>query len=219
MTHAPLAFLHTSPVHITTFDRLVHARAPGLPVAHHVDPALLSDAQTLGADSPHIVERVETAMRQAAAAGAQVVVCTCSTLGGAAERTPLGAGRHAARIDRAMADSAALQGPRVLVVAALESTLHPTAALIEDSAARLQRRVTLDFLALPQAWALFQRGEHAAYLESIVAALRADARPVDVVVLAQASMAAAAEALMPYRVPILSSPSLGVERVLALLRC
>lgn len=218
MSEAPLCFLHTAAVHVAGFERLVQSRAPGLRVRHLVDETLLAEAQARGADDAGVIERVQRAMREAASGGARVVVCTCSTIGGAAERTRTDGSFHALRIDRAMADRAVALGPRVLVVAALASTLAPTCALIGESAAALKRPVALQTLLVEGAWAHFQRGAPPAYIQAIVDAVGPAAGDADVVVLAQASMAPAAEALARPGREVLASPALGVAQALARLR-
>ena len=210
-----VAFLHTSPVHVETFDRLVKAAEPTLRVDHVVDEALLSDAQRVGVADPSLVRRVQRAMVDAAAGGATAVVCTCSTIGSIAERTPPQPGIGFARIDRAMADRAVQLGPRILVVVALRSTLEPTAQLIAESAAALQAPVQVDPLWVEAAWPSFERGDRSAYIGAVVAAVRAAPRDFDVVVLAQASMADAADALQDLGVEVLTSPRLGVQALLA----
>ncbi len=210
-----VAFLHTSPVHVETFDRLVKAAEPALRVDHIVAEALLSDAQRVGVTDPSLIRSVHAAMNDAAASGATIVVCTCSTIGGIAERTPSRPGLRFARIDRAMADRAVQLGPRVLVVAALRSTLEPTAQLICESAAALRAEVQLQTLWVEGAWPHFERGDRAAYTGAVVSALRAAPRRYDVVLLAQASMADAADALQDLGVEVLSSPRLGVQALLA----
>ena len=213
-----IAFLHTSPVHVETFERLVKSADPTVEVEHFVDEALLADAQRLGPTDPAIVRRVQAAMVNAASHGAAIVVCTCSTIGGCAERTPAGPGFEVARIDRAMADRAVALGPRVLVVAALESTLGPTAELIRESAAALQTGVELKQLFIPHAWPHFLRGDRAAYVEAVAAAVRAASAGAYVVVLAQASMAPAVDLLKDLGVEVLASPALGVQSALARLQ-
>jgi len=213
--HRHVAFLHTSPVHVETFDRLVKAVDPALQVDHIVDEALLHDAQRVGVDDPPLIQRVHDAMNHAAANGATAVVCTCSTIGSIAERTPPRPGLGFARIDRAMADRAVRLGPRILVVTALRSTLQPTTQLISESAAALQAAVELQTLWVEGAWPHFERGDRGAYLGTVVAAVRAAPRRFDVVVLAQASMADAADALQDLGVEVLSSPRLGVQALLA----
>lgn len=212
-----LAFLHTSPVHIDTFERLVKAADPGVRVEHVVAEQLLAEAQRVGAEDPGLVQRIQGAMAGAAVNGATMVVCTCSTIGGAAERTQ-GGGFRVARIDRAMADRAVELGPRVLVVAALESTLSPTGDLIRDSAARLGRRVEIENLLVAGAWTHFQHGNTGAYVEAVAAVVRAYPAGPNVVVLAQASMAPAAALLAGLGIEVLASPALGVQRALKALR-
>lgn len=212
-----IAFLHTSPAHIETFGRLVNEADPRVEVQHLVAEDLLLEAQRVGADDPLLTRRVHDAMLDAASDGAAVVVCTCSTIGGAAENTPTQGRFVAARIDRAMGDRAVTLGRRVLLVAALESTLSPTGKLIQESAAALRTEVELEHFLIPDAWSLFQQGDREAYIQAVAAAVRPRASSADVVVLAQASMAPAVALLSDLRVEVLASPSLGVRRALAVL--
>lgn len=209
-----IVFLHTSPIHVDTFTRLTAATAPTLQVQHRVDASLLTEAQRVGADDVGVIARVQAAVVAAAATGAALVVCTCSTIGGAAETTPTGGRFIAARIDRAMADAAARLGPRILVMAALASTLGPTAALIRQSATILGVAVALDLQVAEGAWQHFVSGNQQAYLEAIVQAVRVSVGAATVVVLAQASMAPAAGALRDLGVEVLSSPPLGMQNIL-----
>lgn len=215
MRRDDLAFLHTAAVHVPTFAALLQAQAPGAQAHHAVDESLLADARRLGSTDPGVRQRVQAAMHAAAAGGARQVVCTCSTVGALAEAMDTGGAFEAARIDRAMADRAVRQGPRVLMVAALESTLAPTQALLEDSAARLQRPVRVAPLWVDGAWARFEQGDRAGYLACVAEAVRRHAGDADVVVLAQASMADAAALLQDLALDVLSSPALGVAAAVA----
>lgn len=212
-----IAFLHTSPVHVPTFSRLMQELAPGLQVAHSVREDLLADAQQEGVDSPGLIGRVHAALADAASTGAPLVVCTCSTLGGIAESSDGEAGYRVTRIDRAMADLAARSGPRVLLVASVHSTLAPTAALLQSSARRLGVSLEIQSLVVADAWAHFQAGDHARYIDAVVAAVT-EAAPAGTVVLAQASLAPAAEQLAARGIPTLTSPRLGAEHAVALHR-
>ncbi|HEX3141412.1 MAG TPA: Asp/Glu/hydantoin racemase, partial [Rhizobacter sp.] len=145
-----IAFLHTSPVHVPTFDALLRELAPGLRVAHLVREDLLADAQQHGVDDPGLMARVRQALAQA---DARVVVCTCSTLGGIAEETDTGAAFQVTRIDRAMADHAVRRGGTVLLVAALASTLAPTSEVLQSSALRQGVAIAVEPLLVAGAWA------------------------------------------------------------------
>lgn len=211
-----LAFLHTSPVHVPTFTALLASIDSGARATHFVDEALLRDAREQGHDSPGIVRRVQEAVRAAADTGACVVVCTCSTIGAAAEATPTNGKFTAKRIDRAMANAAARSGQNVLVVAALQSTLGPTSDLIRDSAQRLGLEVKISEHHVSEAWQHFEQGNLAAYYAVIEAEVRKLLPGPSVVVLAQASMAPAATVLHDVAVPVLSSPALGVQDALGI---
>ncbi len=209
-----VTFLHTSAAHIETFERLVKAAEPNVRTNHVVAEDLLADAQVVGADDANLVARIQRAMVDAAAGGAPLVVCTCSTIGGAAERTPTQGRFEALRIDRAMAERAVRSGPEILVVAALESTLQPTIELIRESAVALGQDVSIRHLMVRDAWQHFMRGDREAYVLAVAVAIRREPLGADVVVLAQASMASAAEHLRDLGVEVLSSPALGVQDVL-----
>lgn len=208
---ADIVFLHTSPVHIETFEQLVRQEAPATTTRHVVVEQLLADAQTSSTDDPALVARIHRAMLDAVGEGAAVVVCTCSTIGGAAERVPTGARFQAMRVDRPMADRAVQSGLRILLVAALESTLAPTSRLLHESAVALGRDIDVHPLLVDEAWSHFERGDREAYVRAVADAVRAAAGAADVVVLAQASMASASELLTDLGVPVLSSPRLGVS--------
>ena len=210
-----IAFLHTSPVHVPGFDKLMHESGPSLRLVHTVREDLLADAQQEGVDSPGLIARVQAALDEAASSGAAVVVCTCSTLGGIAEAHDGRAGYRVMRIDRAMADLAARSGPAVLLVASVHSTVAPTHALLQSSAHKLGVSLDIQSLVVADAWPHFQAGDAARYIDAVVAAV-SEAAPSSTVVLAQASLAPAAERLAARGITALTSPRLGAEHAVAL---
>lgn len=208
-----LAFLHTSPAHIATFDALLAELAPEVPARHLVEEALLDEARAAGGVGPELAARVAARARDALAGGALALLCTCSTIGASAEA----AGPAVLRVDRPMAARAVALGRRITVAAALASTLGPTGALIREEAARAGAEVQVQTLLCAAAWPAFERGDLPAYHRALAERLRA-APPSDVIVLAQASMAGAAALCADLPTPILSSPRLGLLAALELYR-
>jgi hypothetical protein len=205
-----LTLLHTAEVHVATFGALLKRLAPELEARHLVRPDLLDLARSDGiaaAEAP-----LADALRGAAAS--DLILCTCSTLGGLAEALGPELGLATLRVDRPMAERAVALGPRVTVVAALESTLAPTAALIEGVAVGAGREIALTVSLCEGAWRRFEAGDAAGYAAEVARCLEALAPGADVLVLAQASMAAAAT-VARVSVPVLSSPELGVAGTLA----
>jgi hypothetical protein len=201
-----LALLHTSPVHVPVFDALRDEDHPGLELRHFVDEELLNRARIEG---PAAVEAdVRAALKRAVASGARAVLCTCSTIGGLAETAAAEAGVPVLRVDRPMASAAVATGPRVVVIAALDSTLGPTAALIEEEARSAGRPVAVRTRLVPGAWQCFETGDTEGYLR-LVGAAADEVTDADAIVLAQASMAPA-QHLTTTAIPVLSSPRLGL---------
>lgn len=210
-----LGFLHTAAAHVATFDDLVRAELDAPPRVHRVAADLLAAARDAGAVPPALAAEITAALRRLRRDGARLAVCTCSTLGGAAEAAD--AGLPVLRIDRPMAERAVALGARIGIVAALASTLAPTAALLHDAARGAGRRITCVDALCDDAWPLFEGGDLDAYHAAVAAAAEALAPRCDVVVLAQGSMAAAAGRVRA-ATPVLSSPRLGVAAALAAYR-
>lgn len=208
-----IAFLHTAPANVKTFERLLQKHAPDLQAVHILDESLLNDARAQGPNAA-LAERVYQRMDEAAGGVASMVVCTCSSIGGMAEDNPSAAYRSM-RIDRAMADQAVAAGDRILVVAALASTVAPTLALIQSSAQRAGRSPHIDVLVVDGSWDHFVAGDQEAYETAIAHAIQQKSDGADVIVLAQATMAGAAERCEGVTVPILSSPEIGILQALA----
>jgi len=199
---------------VATFDALLREMAPDLVARHSVHEELLAEARRTGFTSALALRVRDVVLATASEPGA-LVVCTCSTIGGCAERANEDRPGVAMRIDRPMAERAVILGPRILIAAALESTLEPTRSLVEDAAHAAGRHVRTSSLLCEGAWAHFERGDSEGYLHAIAEALCRDARDADVVILAQASMAGAASLCAELRAPILSSPRLGLAGALA----
>jgi hypothetical protein len=99
----------------------------------------------------------------------------------------------------------------------LESTLQPTSDLINQVASEAEAEVEIVIIHCPAAWEHKQAGDDDAYVAEAARCIDAKADGLDVIVLAQGSMAPA-RALCSTNVPILSSPESGVQRIIELMR-
>lgn len=205
-----LGFLHTSPVHVPTFEALVQELDAGATSVHEVHPEFLDEARRTG-PSAELESATLSSLTALVAAGADVVVCTCSTLGEIAEGLQAQLSVPVLRVDRPMARAAVGAGGRIGVVAALASTVGPTSALLDEEARRAGVTPTIVSVCVPEAWSCFEAGDLDGYLRQITAAARATADEVDVIVLAQASMLGAVPQLADLAVPVLASPPLAVR--------
>ncbi|MFK8909555.1 aspartate/glutamate racemase family protein [Streptomyces sp. YS-3] len=201
-----LTLLHTSPVHVPVFDALRDEDHPGLALRHLVDEELLDRARRVGAAGA--ADATRAVLAEAVAGGATAVLCTCSTIAGLAEAAGAELGLPVLRVDRPMAAAAVAHGPRITVLAALETTLGPTTELLHEEAARAGRAVTPRTVLVDGAWRRFEEGDPEGYARAVAEAI-GRVEDADVIVLAQASMAPGAS-LAPSRTPVLSSPRPGL---------
>jgi hypothetical protein len=209
-----IGFLHTAPEHTATFDALVVEHGGlGAARSHRVVPELLQRAMALGTDDTEVRERLIETLA-GFPDGVDHIVVTCSTLGGIAEELAPVDGPMVTRVDRPMAEAAVAAGSRIGLGYSLQSTVVPTSALLWEVAQEGRRPIDLDLIDCEAAWHHFVSGELPKYLDDVAAAIRRRAHDVDVVVLAQASMAPAADRLGDLEIPVLSSPELAVIRAL-----
>ncbi|MDQ2713624.1 MAG: aspartate/glutamate racemase family protein [Chloroflexota bacterium] len=204
-----LTFLHTSPVHVHTFNRLQAEYSPDIPLEHIVDESLLREACDAGGLTASLQQRVEKTLLEAVDQGAAVVICTCSSIGAVAEMVNQRTSTPVMRVDRPMAEEAVTRGSRIVVAATLATTLIPTRELIYDAARQKQKEVQVIDLLCDSAWRQFERGDHEAYLREVADQLQRAASQGDILVLAQASMARATELCPDLSIPVLTSPRSG----------
>ncbi|MSP42919.1 MAG: hypothetical protein EXR08_06075 [Alphaproteobacteria bacterium] len=213
-----LVFLHTSPVHIATFDGLRDRLAPGLAIRHVVREDLLAAALCQGGINSAVEAQTFSAFSEIVGGGTGALVCTCSTLGPLAEIFDRDSPVPVMRIDRPMADSAVLQASHIAVCAALSTALSSAVALVRSSAADIERPgVTVHEHLFAGAWKFFERGDMEAYHREVARGLRGAALTADLILLAQASMQGAAAYCPELTVPIWSSPETGFRAALALI--
>ncbi len=215
MTRRVLGLLHTAEAHRARFDRLLaEAAPPEVRWVHCVREGLLRQAlDTFPVNT--IAAGIVHAMATLRSLGARRVLCTCSSIGGMAEQVGRRMGLPTLRVDRPMAEAAVAAGHRILVAACLPSTLGPTTQLLKEVAHAQGRPVEIETLLMENAWPLFQAGDEDGFTRHIAGIILNTHPQPDAIVLAQASMAAAADLLAQAPVPVFASPRLGVAAALS----
>ena len=208
-----IGFIHTVLGLPPTFASLADELVPDAEYFHIVDETLLSNTRRTGSLTASTRRRVLGYVESAAEAGADLVVVTCSSIGPAVDASHDFVDVPVLRIDEPMADEAVRLGSRVGVLATLATTLGPTAELVERRAIAAGKDVEVDARVCDGAFDALQAGDRDRHDELVRGGLRTLIADVDVVVLAQASMARVADTLGATTVPILSSPRLGMQRV------
>ena len=214
-----IAYLHTSHILIPLFADLSRRELPGVEQFHMVDESLIQNTIRANELTKVTIRRVIDMIGSARDGGADGVVVTCSSIGPAVNLARGLFDFPLVRVDEAMAEEAIRRGRRIGVAATLRTTLEPTVALLRDKAIDAGRAVDVEEALCEGAFAAVLSGDtvtHDRLLSDSLAHLR---KSVDVVVLAQASMARVVETLPAgnEHVPILSSPELAVKQARSLL--
>jgi Asp/Glu/hydantoin racemase len=213
MKRKTLGLIHTSATLVPVFQQLCKVRLPQVDVFNIVDDSLVRAIGARGGLTPDISRRVAGYLASAEAGGADYILVTCSSIGPAVEAAAPLIGVPVLRVDQPMADEAVRTGRRIGVIATLTTTLAPTADLIRRRALAAGREVDVTSRLCAGAFDALMSGDSAKHDAMVAAALQELAGHVDVIVLAQASMARVVEGLAPAdrRVPILASPPLAID--------
>lgn len=214
-----LGMLHTVPALAARFDADLVTAAPGSTAVHVVDANLLATAIATGVDDA--VDAAVTAhVQHLAAAGVDAVLVTCSSIGESVEIAAATVDLPVVRVDAAMAARAIeLAGPggRIVVLATNTATPGPTGRLLERAGAAVTPPPSVRVEVVEGAASARAAGDDATHDGLIADAVRTAAVEADVIVLAQASMAPAAEGAGA-EVPVLTSPETAVQAGIAAAR-
>jgi aspartate/glutamate racemase len=219
-----VGLLHTVPTLAATFDAMIAERSPELERVHVSDAWLLQTAIREG-----VTDAVRTSVAQhlehLVASGAEAILVTCSSIGEAAEDAAAAMDVPVVRVDAAIAaDAVALAivagasrasgSAAIAVLATNTATLGPTGRLIQRDVDRAGTDITVTASVVAGAVAAREAGDPNEHDRLIAESVKAAADSADVIVLAQASMAAAAERADAL-IPVLTSPRTGVDSLLA----
>ena len=214
-----IAYIHTSHVLIPLFKELSRREMPDVEQFHMVDESLIKNTIREQRLTGTTMRRVLAMVESAREGGADTVMVTCSSIGPAASLAARLFEFPVIRVDEAMAEEAVRAGRRIGVAATLRTTLEPTVALLREKAAAAQRDVEVVESLCAGAFEAVLSGDTATHDRLVADALTQLTGVVDVVVLAQASMARVVQNLPAEtgRVKILASPELAVKRARSIL--
>lgn len=145
-------------------------------------------------------------------AGADAVLVTCSSIGPAVVFGQKLFDIPVIRVDEAMAEAAVRMGRRIGVMATLKTTLEPTIALLREKAKEAGIAIEIVESLCDGAFDAVLAGDAITHDRILSDALRNEMNGVDVVVLAQASMARVVKTMPEGTLimPVLSSPEMAV---------
>jgi Asp/Glu/hydantoin racemase len=210
MLQTSFVFVTVEPVIRDLFRELL----PDVKVIDFVDSDVLATVQREGTVSASSVRRMCHLAGAAEDAGVDLIFSACSSLGPAIDVARRLVHVPIVKIDDAMAREAVGRAEGIGVLAAVPSTLAPTTDLIQAHAEQARRHVSITPRLCEGAFAILMGGERERHDTMVSEGARALAAEVDLIVLAQASMARLAPRLADEtRVEVLASPRMGIQDV------
>ncbi|MEO7309940.1 MAG: aspartate/glutamate racemase family protein [Chitinophagaceae bacterium] len=213
MSQKTLGLVHTSATLVPVFAELCSKYLPGVKVFNIVDDSLIKNTIACGELTASTSKRVVNYASSAEEAGADYILFTCSSIGPAVEMAASLTGVPVLRVDQPMADKAVQLGTRIGVIATLSTTLEPTSDLVRRRALVAGKDIELKPVLCEGAFEALMSGDAATHDANVGAALKKLSKEVDVILLAQASMARVVDTLdeADKTVPILASPTIAIQ--------
>jgi Asp/Glu/hydantoin racemase len=213
-----IALIHAVATAIPPIQQAFREDWPEAQVSNLLDDDLMPAYTREGGLTPHITERICALALYAARTGADGILFTCSVFPQAEDmakqlvRVPL------LKPDEAMIAAALDAGSRIGVVATNPPAAPAAAAQIEAGARDRGMAIQVIQSIADGAFAIGNAGDRITHDRMVVEAAQRIADQVDVLCLAQVSMALARGAVQAMvKVPVLTSPATAVARLKALL--
>lgn len=204
---------------INTMKKEFSEMMPDYQVCHIADDSLIQEVIEAGRVTECVRRRMMCYFQAAAELKPCVIVSACSSVGEVAEEADKMLKVPVIRIDHAMIQKALQEGKRIGVIASLETTIVPTISSIQHLAAENNRKVEIVGKVAEGAYAANCQGNTELHDSLVTEAARSIKNDVDVLILAQGSMA---RMEMPLRnitgLSVYSSPGLCVKEVRDLIK-
>ena len=206
-----LALIHTVSGIIPAFQELCkEILHPQFRVFHLVDESILQNLIRVGKLSSHTYRKVSEYVVQAEEGGADAVLVTCSSISPCVEVAKYLVSIPVLKIDEPMAEETVKLGSEIGIVATLRTTLEPTINLIKQKATERGKKITVETSLCQGAFEAVVAGDGEKHDEIVKTEIGKLRTKVEVIVLAQASMARLIPGLGESEIPILSSPKSGL---------
>jgi len=212
-----LAILHTNRMTVPSTLSLAQEILPHTRIVNIIDDSLLEDVFAANGLTRKVTRRICQYVLAAQDGGADVIMNQCSSVGEAVDTARKLVDIPVLRMDEPMAREAVRRGPRIGVVATVVTTLDPTCHLIDQTALSMGKAIDIQRVLADGAFDLLKAGDKAQHNAMVMEQIMAIKDSVDVIVLAQGSMAVLAPELEALGIPVLTSPRLGLLGVKKLL--
>lgn len=203
-----IAFVHTVGFLSDTFRQLMRTEMPDVKCFHVLNESLLTDLLR-GGPQKLVYRRVVEQILLTADAQPDLIVVTCSSTSPAVDIARRLIQQPVLKIDDPMAAQAVRAGARIGLLCTAASTVGPSTALLQSHATEQGLTVSIHPMVNSDAYVALMAGERTRHDQLVRLSAAQLAPEVDVIVLAQASLAHLRDLLQEeLSCPVLASPPL-----------
>lgn len=187
-----LALIHTVKWYdqsvLEPFGREFAAQNPDVEMINIMDDSLLAESLAHDGPTPAVIRRIVLYAMAAESAGADAIMCSCTTMGEATRIARKFIAVPLFNIDEPMARAAVATGERIGIVATVPTSAPATRALLLAEAGRAGREIRLESVINEQAFRHLLAGEIEKHDALVRAEIDRMALSVDVIALGQISL-------------------------------
>lgn len=211
-----IAMLSTGYGVIPELSRIAKELAPDVQVIHYLDDGIVSSiAENQNVIPTSCLKRLLHVAQAAELSGAEALLVTCSSISEFADYARCFLSIPVYKIDEPMLRSALERGDKIGVVATTATTLKPTIRQLRQLAAERRQTPQVEYRLEEAAFRAHLEGKIDLHDTLVWNSILELCQCCDVVVLAQVSIASVVHRLpAEYQEKVLSSPYLGIQRVL-----
>ncbi|MDI7260321.1 MAG: aspartate/glutamate racemase family protein [Thermodesulfobacteriota bacterium] len=214
-----VGFIHTALILVEVIKKELKDLSVEVNAFHMVDESLLIDLMKEGRLHPGIIRRLCQHVVSAEEAGADMITVTCSSISPTVDIARRLVSRPVLKIDEPMAEKAVKSGEKIGIVATVATTLDPTSSLLGKKAEELGKKISVSTALCQEAFKAILQGDTEKHDRMVTEEAVRLAREVDVIVLAQGSMARLRSPLsQQVNIPVLASPPLFAEMLKSMLQ-
>ncbi len=208
-----LCIIHTTQVTVNSLKPLTMDLLKDTTVYNFLDDSILPEINAAGEITSNVKDRFLNMVRSCKNLNPNAILIACSSIGGLKKLAQNIVDIPVIRIDEPMAKSAVEEGKIIGVCATLKSTLMPTKELLYE----INKDVIIKELLIENVNDLLSQGKEDEYDAKVSSKIIDLKKEVDIVLLAQASMARVLYKVKEDKEKYKSSPLMGIKYVKALL--
>ncbi|MCL5072145.1 MAG: aspartate/glutamate racemase family protein [Actinobacteria bacterium] len=190
-----VALIHTGFALVEVLKNLFSEIMPGIEIINILDDSLLREVLKEGSVTKPVIKRMISYFKSAEVYKVDAILNVCSSVGEVADIARIIIDTPIVKIDEKMAEEAVARSSNIGVAATLKTTLDPTCRLLEKKAEGIGKKITITRTLCPGAFEELINGNGRKHDEIVLKEIEKLSGSVEIIVLAQGSMARLTDSL------------------------